>query len=134
MTHFFLGRITLSKLADELHLEQAVIENRVKALSIDQKWTMVDDLILTELPLVREYINMIKKELTKSIKSNGCMSVVSLAQGLRLPYSLIKSMIIQHLDADNYMQYTTLPDIITTKEYAEDSKASIQSLLTSLDE
>ncbi|KAI8375615.1 hypothetical protein EDC96DRAFT_495935 [Choanephora cucurbitarum] len=77
---------------------------------------------------------MIQKELTKSLRTNGCMSIASQVQGLKLPYTLIKSMVHRQFDTEEYIHYPTLPDLITTKEYIENSKSNIQSLVLSLEE
>ncbi|KAI8069867.1 uncharacterized protein B0P05DRAFT_639404, partial [Gilbertella persicaria] len=125
-------KITIEALAEELCIEQSVIKDMVNELSANQNWTVVDDLILTLHVL--EYMNNVALDFNKAVESKGYVFTVAQSQALRLPYSLLKTIMVSLMENDNYVSYTQLPDMIATKAYIDKCKSDIQSSLACLEE
>ncbi|KAI7902698.1 uncharacterized protein BX663DRAFT_510177 [Cokeromyces recurvatus] len=126
-----IGRITVEHLAENLCIEQTSVENALKTLTTTttSHWTIIDDLVLT-----LDYINQISKEVEDEINRSEYISIVTQAQHMKLPYSLLKSIIISLAEKDEYIYYMEIPDVISTTNYINNCKSTIMDELKSLDE
>ncbi|KAI7893397.1 uncharacterized protein EV154DRAFT_501861 [Mucor mucedo] len=65
------------------------------------------------------------------LRAVGSISIVLLSQQMKLPYSLLKLVTMDHED---YIRYNQIPDVISTREYIDDCKSNIRTALETTDE
>ncbi|KAG1450073.1 hypothetical protein G6F56_008457 [Rhizopus delemar] len=120
------GKISVETLASLLNLEQDTITCLIQKISLDKKWSFVDDLVLTQA-----YVNDAAKQVQMVLNKTGIISIVSQSQSMKLPYSLLKSIVF---GLKGYVQYSVLPDTLMTEEYRINNKLKIQEALRAIEE
>ncbi|KAG0918960.1 hypothetical protein G6F62_004991 [Rhizopus arrhizus] len=121
------GKISVEALASLLNVEQHIITRLIQHISSDNKtWSFIDDFVFT-LAFIKEAARQVQQEIDKK----GIMSIISQSQSMKLPYSLLKSIL---QDMDGYIQYSLLPDIIMTKDYVNENKSRIKVALEAVEE
>ncbi|KAI9359359.1 hypothetical protein BD770DRAFT_362932 [Pilaira anomala] len=120
------GKINVEKLADILAVEQFTVEKAIENLLNTKDWTVIDDLVLTP-----DYMESLEEQVEAKLVTSGSISIVAQAQQMKLPYSLLKSVIDSF---DDYVIYSQIPDVISTKEYIENCKTEIFKALESAEE
>ncbi|KAI7857396.1 hypothetical protein BDC45DRAFT_501101 [Circinella umbellata] len=113
--------MTMLEIARELNVDQKDILDAWSVLAPQQNWTITDDLLLSSA-----YIDTIPNELRSQLdQAKGHISIISLAQYLRLPYIFLSKQLDQIVVKQNYIRLSQLPDIIMTSNYFERVKNSI---------
>ncbi|KAG2214697.1 hypothetical protein INT46_000916 [Mucor plumbeus] len=123
------GKIDIERLAEYLCVEQSNVKRVIQHISTDKMWTVFDDLILTQ-----DCVNCIRKDLESQINEFGSMSIIAQTQHTKLPYSLLKSILDNTSADENYIRYSQIPDVISTKIYIDNCKSKIIDALKSYDE
>ncbi|KAL9547757.1 hypothetical protein MBANPS3_006002 [Mucor bainieri] len=124
------GKIDVEKLAERLCIEQYNVKRAIRNMSADDRWTVCDDLILTQ-----DCLDGIKKDLKAKIDGCGSLSIIAQTQQMKLPYSLLKSILDDIITADGqYSRYPQIPDVIFTKTYIDGCKEKIVDALKSYEE
>ncbi|KAI9268456.1 hypothetical protein EDC94DRAFT_600279 [Helicostylum pulchrum] len=80
---------------------------------------------------VRAFMENLEEQVELQIIKSGSISIVAQAQQMKLPYSLLKSVIDSF---DGYVIYSQIPDVISTTEYIENCRSKIRKALESTDE
>ncbi|CAO3634288.1 unnamed protein product [Mucor fragilis] len=81
-------KIDIEKLAEHLCVEQHNVKRVVQHIAADKRWTVCDDLILTQ-----DCVDEIKKDLQSKIDASGSLSIIAQTQQMKLPYSLLRSVL-----------------------------------------
>lgn len=123
-------KITIEKLAEILVIEQFSVERAIEELLPYKDWTVIDDLVLTQ-----SYMEDLEAQVISTLISNGSISIVAQAQKMKLPYSLLKSIVESIGDEEELIvRYSQAPDVISTKDFITQKKSKIHSALKSVDE
>ncbi|KAG2229192.1 hypothetical protein INT48_007208 [Thamnidium elegans] len=120
------GKINIEKLSEILAVEQFTVEKAIEELLNIKDWTVIDDLVLTPA-----FMENLEEQIELQIIKSGSISIVAQAQQMKLPYSLLKSVIDSF---DGYAIYSQIPDVISTTEYIENCRSKIRKALESADE
>ncbi|OAD80145.1 hypothetical protein PHYBLDRAFT_179417 [Phycomyces blakesleeanus NRRL 1555(-)] len=116
------GRASIAELADLLNLEQSCI---IQALNDINEFIKVDDLVFTS-KYIDGFINQIKDR----VDQTGWVSVLAQAQSISLPYAFLQTILDEKLLCnEDYIKYSTLPDLILSEEYYNKSIETIKGAL-----
>ncbi|GAN05483.1 hypothetical protein MAM1_0093c04954 [Mucor ambiguus] len=120
----------VEKLAEHLCIEQHSVKRVIQHMSADKRWTVCDDLIMTQ-----DCVDGIKKDLKSKIDGSGSLSIIAQTQQMKLPYSLLKSVLDDTIAVDGqYSRYPQIPDVIFTKTYIDGCKEKIMGALKQYEE
>ncbi|CEP14447.1 hypothetical protein [Parasitella parasitica] len=115
----------VEKLANDLCVEQSNINRVIQQISAEKIWTVFDDLILTQ-----DFVKKIERDLESQILESGSTSIIAQTQRMKLPYSLLKSILDNKANVnDDYIRYPQVPDVVSTKSYIDDCKNMILNAL-----
>ncbi|KAK4517468.1 uncharacterized protein ATC70_000805 [Mucor velutinosus] len=124
------GKINVEKLAEHLCIEQYNVKRVIQHISADKRWAVCDDLILTQ-----DCVDGIKKDLKSKMDVSGSLSIIAQTQQMKLPYSLLKSILDDTMTADGqYSRCSQIPDVIFTKTYMDGCQKKILDALKSFEE
>ncbi|KAI9250188.1 hypothetical protein BDA99DRAFT_213292 [Phascolomyces articulosus] len=115
------GRTTTFEIARELNVDQSTILDAWSVLAPQQNWLIADDVLLTSA-----YIDTIPNELRSLIdQTGGYLSIITLAQHLRLPYVFLSKQLDPMIVSEKYVRLDQISDLILTSNYHEQVKKSI---------
>ncbi|CAO0796168.1 unnamed protein product [Mucor circinelloides] len=124
------GKIDVEKLAEHLCIEQYNVKRAIQQISADKRWTVCDDLIVTQ-----NCVDNIKRDLESRINESGSLSIIAQTQQMKLPYSLLKSVLDDIITVDGqYSRYSQIPDVVFVKTYIDSCKNKMISALESYEE
>ncbi|KAI8647625.1 E3 UFM1-protein ligase 1 [Parasitella parasitica] len=124
------GKINVENIAEHFCIEQTNVNRIIQRMSANKRWTVFDDLILTQ-----NFVRDVERDLRSQIVESGSLSIIAQTQRMKLPYSLLKSIFDNNTSVDDdYVRYSQVPDVVSTKTYIDNCKMSILNALELYDE
>ncbi|ORY92248.1 hypothetical protein BCR43DRAFT_86080 [Syncephalastrum racemosum] len=124
------GRLYASEFSGSLDIPLQTVIHAWSVLAPQYEWLVMDDVALTS-----DYVAKIVDRLQVQINDAGCLSMVTLAQQLGLPYALIQKILDplavanDEDDSKDLIIYPQLSNLILTRRYANDAKERLQGAL-----